>query len=74
MTPTKVYTAVAAAFVLFICSLSFFTVQEGSAALILRLGKIVTLNKAGEPDVLRPGFHAKIPFIDTIRVFSRHLI
>ncbi len=73
MTPTRVYAAVVAAVVLFICSLSFFTVQEGSAALILRLGKIVTIGKAGEPDVLRPGFHAKIPFIDTVRVFDMRM-
>ncbi len=73
MTPNKVFIAITAAVVLLICSLSFFTVQEGYAALILRLGKIVKVSKTGEPDVLRPGLHMKIPFIDDVRILDMRM-
>jgi len=73
MTPTKIFVAIAAAVILFVCSFSFFTVQEGSAALILRLGKIVRISKTGEPDVLRPGLHMKIPMIDSVRIFDMRM-
>jgi len=73
MTPTKISAAIVAAIILLIASFSFFTVQEGSAALILRLGKIVKVSKSGDPDVLRPGLHVKIPFIDTVRIFDMRM-
>jgi len=73
MTPTRIFAGVAAAIILLVCSLSFFTVQEGSAALILRLGKIVSVSAKGAPDVLRPGLHAKIPFIDSVRIFDMRM-
>jgi membrane protease subunit HflC len=73
MTPTKIFVAIAAAVILFVCSFSFFTVQEGSAALILRLGKIVRISKTDEPDVLRPGLHMKIPMIDSVRIFDMRM-
>jgi membrane protease subunit HflC len=73
MTPNRIFAAIVIALLLFICSVSFFTVQEGSAALILRLGKIVSVSKTGEPKVLRPGFHVKIPFIDTVRMFDMRM-
>lgn len=72
MTPTKIFAAVVAAVILLIGSISFFTVQEGSAALILRLGKIVKVS-SGEPEVLRPGLHIKIPFIDSVRMFDMRM-
>jgi len=72
MTPHRLAAAVLAAVILLIASLSFFTVQEGYAALILRLGKIVNVSK-GEPKVLRPGLHVKIPFIDSLRLFDMRM-
>lgn len=71
MTPIKIFIAFVAAVILLVCSFSFFTVQEGSAALILRLGKIV--KSSGEPDVLRPGVHVKIPFLDSVRIFDMRM-
>ncbi len=71
MTPTKIVAAVVAALVLLISSMSFFTVQEGYSALILRLGKIVKV--LNEPDVLRPGLHIKIPVLDTVRMFDMRM-
>lgn len=73
MTPTKIFIAIIAAVFLLIASLSFFTVQEGSAALILRLGKIVRVSQSGEPDVFRPGLHLKIPMLDSVRMFDMRM-
>jgi len=53
-----------------IVSVSFFSVNEGESALIFRLGKIVGYTKEGQPLVLGPGLHAKIPFIDRVRIFD----
>lgn len=71
MTPTKIFAAIIAAIVLLIGSVSFFTVQEGSAALILRLGKIVKVKN--QPEIFRPGLHVKIPFIDSVRIFDMRM-
>lgn len=58
--------------ILFVLFSSVFTVNEGESALVLRLGKLV-LNHERQPDVLTPGLHLKIPFIDTVRIFNLRL-
>ncbi|HSW70158.1 MAG TPA: protease modulator HflC [Gammaproteobacteria bacterium] len=73
MTPARIVAALIAALFLLMCSLSFFTVQEGSAGLILRLGKIVLVSKTKEPEILRPGLHVKIPLIDKVRIFDMRM-
>ena len=49
-----------------------FTVTQGHAAILLRLGDIVT-NKQGEPKLLKPGLHFKLPFLVTVRDFDVRL-
>jgi membrane protease subunit HflC len=44
---------------------SIFIVHEGERAFILRLGKVVSTVE-GQPKVMHPGLHVKIPLIDTI--------
>ena len=59
--------------VIIIAASCFFTVQEGQEALVLRLGKLVTLKTAqGEKQPLQyvPGLHFKLPVIDTIKKFD----
>jgi membrane protease subunit HflC len=73
MTSNRIVAAIVAAVILFIATLTFFTVQEGSAALILRLGKIVKVSQTGEPKVLRPGLHLKVPFVDSVRLFDMRM-
>jgi membrane protease subunit HflC len=58
--------------VLLVAFLSFFTVNEGQSALILRLGKIV-VHHADQPNIVAPGLHYKIPFIDRVRYFDMRL-
>lgn len=72
MTPTKMASLILGAIVLFILSFSLFIVKEGQGALILRLGKIVSV-KNNLPAVQGPGLHLKIPFIDHVRVFDMRM-
>ncbi len=71
MTPTRIGAVIAVIVVLVLANFSLFTVQEGQAALILRLGKIVGGSET--PKVMEPGLHCKIPFIDTVRVFDMRM-
>jgi len=47
---------------LIIISGSWFTVNQGDRAVILRFGRVI--------DKAEPGFHFKVPFIDTIKTIS----
>jgi len=51
--------------------MSCFTVNEGESALVLRLGKIVASN--GNPLVLKPGLHFKIPLVDNVKIFDARI-
>jgi len=52
--------------------LSLFTVNQTQQAIVLRLGKIQE-NKQGQPIVLNPGLHARIPIITNIKKFDMRL-
>lgn len=56
---------------LFILCFSFFLVDETKRAVILRLGTII--KDGDKPEVLQPGLHMKIPFLDTVRYFDRRI-
>jgi membrane protease subunit HflC len=73
MTPTKIATVFVVILFLFIGMFGMFTVNEGEGALILRLGKIVSHSKNNKTEVLGPGLHFKIPFIDSIRFFDMRM-
>lgn len=51
---------------LMVASGSLFVVHETQRAMVLRLGKI-TNDAQGEPKVLGPGLHLKMPFADSVR-------
>jgi membrane protease subunit HflC len=53
---------------------SFFTVQEGQQALLLRFGKMRTnVENSEQAQVFRPGLHFKWPFIEDARVFDSRI-
>jgi modulator of FtsH protease HflC len=56
--------------ILFISSV--FVVNETQRAIVLRLGKIITVAK-GQPRVLGPGLHFKAPFIDSVRYLDKRI-
>jgi membrane protease subunit HflC len=47
-------------------------IKQGQAGIILRLGRLVQASQ-DKVDVLKPGLHLRIPFIDHIRVFDTRL-
>lgn len=50
----------------------FYSVKEGQRALLLKLGEIVT-DSSGQPLVIQPGLHLRIPFINRVRTFDVRL-
>ncbi len=69
---TRVSAIVLAVVVMIAGWMSVFTVNEGEGALVLRLGKIVN-QASGQSDILQPGLHFKIPFIDSVRIFDMRI-
>ena len=51
---------------------SIFTVSEGQQALVLRLGKLQK-NSQGQPNVMLPGLHFKVPFITRVLTFDTRI-
>lgn len=52
---------------------SVFIVTEGQQGIVLRLGRLVNNVDTGKVNVLNPGLHVKIPFIDTVRIFDTRI-
>lgn len=55
-----------------ISSMTFFTVYQTDRAIIMRFGKIKTLD-GKQTVIFTPGLHGKIPFIDDVTVFDTRL-
>lgn len=51
---------------------TLFTVFESERAIIARLGEL-RKNNEGQPLVLQPGIHIKLPFIDELHIFDARL-
>lgn len=51
---------------------SVFTVTQGHSAILLRLGEIIK-DKSGQPVVLGPGLHFKMPLIVSVQDFDSRL-
>jgi modulator of FtsH protease HflC len=73
MSVRGIFFSIVAIIVLFVGSLTLYTVTQGSHALVLRLGKMELDSKTGKPLVVSPGLHIKIPFITTVRNFDTRL-
>ncbi len=71
MSPQKILITAVVFILLFLGFASFYIVNEGENALVLRLGKIV--RESDVPYVLQPGLHCKIPFIDHARIFDTRM-
>lgn len=63
----------AAIFILLvICYTSFYTVEEGQRAIVLRMGKIQQ-DKKSRAKIEGPGLHFKLPLIEQARIFDLKL-
>lgn len=71
MMPQRMF-ALFAIFILFIISYaSFYTVNEGQQAILLRLGNIV--KEDNQIKLVLPGLHSKLPFLDEVHRFDTRL-
>lgn len=61
------------ALVLMILGSSVFTINQGHHAIVLRLGRLVNAPGTAVPLVLAPGLHAKLPFIEGVRIFDTRI-
>src|SRR3990167_5133552 len=50
-----------------------FTISQGQHGILLRLGKLVHGASADEVLVLNPGFHLKLPFIESAKIFDTRI-
>lgn len=73
MRAIKTITAVFAFFVFLILFSCVFTITQGQHGIVLRLGRLVNNAQTGSVDILSPGLHLKMPFIDTVRVFDTRI-
>jgi len=73
MKPTKMLMSTILVLVMLILSTSLYTVLQGRHAIVLRLGRLITVPKTGDVLVLAPGLHAKWPFIESVRVFDTRI-
>ena len=71
-TASKFFVIVVAIVAFLVLYSSLFVVTEGTQALVLRLGEISKLSN-GQPNVLNPGLHFKVPFISTDLEFDTRI-
>ncbi len=65
MSPAKTFGILIAVIILVLFSSCFYTIQQGQAGIVMRLGKIRESAK-DQPVIYKPGLHFKIPLIDRV--------
>lgn len=73
MNTTKVTFWVVIFLMIVVLSTSVFTITQGQHGMLLRLGRLVLDSKTKEVLFLGPGLHAKIPFIESVRIFDTRI-
>ena len=73
MNVTKALLGIVGVVAFLVMSLSLFTIQQGYHAIELRLGRLVNDADTGNPLVLGPGVHLKIPLIESVRIFDTRI-
>lgn len=72
MNNKQISAIVAAVIVLALMFGSVFTVTQGRQAMLLRLGELVK-GADGQPEMLQPGLHFKLPLIETVLPFDTRI-
>ena len=73
MKAMKVITGMLACLVLLLSLTSLFTITQGQHGIILRLGRLVNDRTTEKVKILGPGLHAKMPFVETVRLFDTRI-
>ena len=73
MKATKLTVGMILFIVLFFLFTSTFIISQGQHGILLRLGRIVNTKNTNEAKIYGPGFHIKVPLIETVRIFDTRL-
>ncbi|WP_133129983.1 protease modulator HflC [Legionella yabuuchiae] len=73
MNATKTFLGVLVFVIILLVLTSLFTIMQGHHGILLRLGKLVTTGQGDQAKILNPGLHAKIPFIESVRIFDTRI-
>ena len=73
MTPKKTFTILLGLIGLSLAFSTFYTIDEGHHALLLRLGAIVKDSKTNQAAIKAPGLHFKIPVVNSVRIFDTRM-
>lgn len=73
MKTARVIISVVCVISLLILSASLFTITQGQHAIVLRLGRLVEDGQTKKVEILAPGLHVKMPFVDSVRVFDTRI-
>ena len=73
MKAMKVLVGMSVCLVFILILTSLFTITQGQNGIILRLGRLVNDAATDKVKVLDPGLHAKMPFIETVRIFDTRI-
>lgn len=72
MKPIKLFFGIGLGFVLLCLLACLFVIEQGQSAIKLRLGRLVQ-NRDQQVEILGPGLHVKMPFIETARIFDTRI-
>ena len=73
MNGTKTTLGILVFLVLLLVLTTVFTVTQGQQGILLRLGRLVNDAQTDKVQVLNPGLHLKVPFIESVRIFDTRL-
>jgi membrane protease subunit HflC len=73
MNVTKTFLTIVGVVVFLAISMSLFTIPQGYHAIELRLGRLINDSNTGNPLVLKPGLHLKLPLIESVRIFDTRI-
>lgn len=73
MNVTKTTFGVLAFLVMVLLFSCVFTVTQGQQGIILRLGRLVNDAETNKVQVLEPGLHFKMPFVENVRLFDTRI-
>ena len=73
MKAIKVIVGLLSGVVLLLFLTSLFTINQGQHGIILRLGRLLNDTTTHRVKILGPGLHAKMPFIETVRIFDTRI-
>ncbi|MFZ4076683.1 MAG: protease modulator HflC [Legionellaceae bacterium] len=73
MKSIKLVLGLSSALIVLLLALSLFVIVQGQNGIKLRLGRLVENRADKQVEILQPGLHLKMPFIDSVRIFDTRI-